>query len=133
MQGLKPLVSCALVSVVIFAAGCSSRITNLTPTVMPREARGLYHFEAEWTSNQRSRNLLEDDIKAYVVANEQFYPMERVPQMKDRWETRVPIPATSNSLQYYYRWDYNTAQMGYNAANSIQSQPYKVEIVNDLK
>jgi hypothetical protein len=134
MQGLNAFLrGASLVSFLFLAAGCASRITNLTPTIAPREASGLYPFEAEWTSNQRSRELREEDIKGYVVVDEQFHPMERVPGMKDRWETRVPIPAGRESVHYYYKWDYHTARIGYNAANSIRSQPYRMEIVRDLE
>ncbi len=112
------------------AAGCTSTITNLTPSALPREASGLYQFEAEWTTTQRSRDLRQDTIEAYVVADQKMYPMERVPRIQDRWEAHVPIPPGTNVLYYQFKWDYGTAGFGRTVPNSLRSQTYRVEIVD---
>lgn len=113
--------------------GCSSQITNLTPSVLPRESSGLYHFETEWTSDQRSIQLRSADIQALVVVNGKFYPMERVPQMTNRWEAEVPI--TNNPVYYQYKWNYVTAGFGRDRThpNSLRSQEYRLEVVDSLK
>lgn len=117
----------------VLAAGCSSRITNLTPSVMPREKSGLYHFEGQWTSTQRSRELRQQDIRGYVVVDNKFYPMERVPLMANRWESEVPIPDTHRPIFYYFKWDYGTAGFGRDHPNSIRSELYRLEIADSLQ
>lgn len=110
-------------------AGCSSRITNLTPSALPREQSGLYHFETEWTSTQRTRNLAAETIKAFVVIDQKFHPMERVARMTNRWEAEIPIPASQNPVFYRFKWDYETAGFGKNVPNSLRSPEYRLEIV----
>jgi hypothetical protein len=130
MQGMHRRVSVALLGLALGAAGCASRITNLTPTVQPKSPTGLYTFEAEWTSNQRTRELERDAIQAYVVIDQKFYPMAPVPRMPDRWETRVPIEEGQSPVFYYYKWDYRTAGFGRTNPNSIRSQTYRLELVD---
>lgn len=123
----------ALALAVALVTGCSSQITNLTPSVLPRESSGLYHFETEWTSNQRSLQLRSADIQALVGVNGKFYPMERVPQMTNRWEAEVPL--TNSPVYYQYKWNYVTAGFGRDRAhpNSLRSQEYRLEVVDSLK
>ena len=111
-------------------AGCASRVTNLTPTTAPAETSGLYHFETEWDTNQRSVNLRRDDIKAYVVIDQKFYPMSRVPRMEDRWEANVPIPDASVPVYYYYKWDYGQAGFGQVNPNSFRSPLYRLQVLS---
>ncbi|MBL9138526.1 MAG: hypothetical protein JNK85_21845 [Verrucomicrobiales bacterium] len=115
--------------VLMAATGCASRITNLTPSALPREPSGLYHFEVEWTSTQRSRELRPDTIKGFVVIDEKFYPMERVSKMKDRWEAEVPVSEAQNTVFYHYKWEYGTAGFGRVVPNSIRSPVHRLEIV----
>lgn len=110
-------------------AGCSSQMTNLTPTALPREASGLYHFETEWTTDQRSRNLAAEEIRAFVVVDQKFHPMERVARMTNRWEAEIPVPAGKSVLYYRFKWDYGTAGFGRTVPNSVRSQEYRLEIV----
>lgn len=134
MQGCQRLSLAVLVLPwLAVATGCSTRVTNLTPSVLPREASGLYHFESEWTSTQRSLELRSADIKGYVVVDHKFYPMERVPQMTNRWEAEVPL--TNNPVYYLFKWNYETAAMGRGRSNpnSFRSQEYRLEIVENLK
>lgn len=112
----------------LMTVGCVSHITNLTPSVVPHEESGLYHFEVEWTSNQRTRELRQDLIQAHVVLDERLYPMERVPLMTNRWEAEVPVPAAKNPVHYYFKWNYATAGFGRNHPNSLRSPPYRLEI-----
>lgn len=118
----------AAMFLVLAATGCASRITNLTPSALPREPSGLYRFEVEWTSTQRSRELRPDTIKGFVVVDEKFYPMERVPKMKDRWEAEVPVSEGQNTVFYQYKWEYGTAGFGKVVPNSIRSPVHRLEI-----
>jgi hypothetical protein len=113
--------------------GCASRITNLTPSALPKESSGLYHFEVEWTSTQRSRELRPDTIKGFVVIDEKFYPMERVARMKDRWEAEVPVSDANNTVFYQYKWEYGTAGFGKVVPNSIRSPQHRLEIFAPAK
>lgn len=112
----------------MITAGCSSTITNLTPTTLPGESSGLYHFETEWDTNQRSVGLRASDIKAYVMVDGQFHPMQRVPGMTNRWEALVPLPKGRNPIFYQYKWEYPTAGWGHNNLNSHRSQLYRLEV-----
>ncbi len=113
------------------AAGCSSRISNLTPSVLPREKSGLYRFEAQWTSNQRSVGLRSADIRGFVVMEQVTHPMERVSQMTNRWEAQVPLPKDRNPVFYFYKWEYDTAGFGQANPNSVRSPQYRLEVVGD--
>jgi hypothetical protein len=128
MQRLNGWYHGLLGATLVLAAGCRSSITNLTPSVVPRAEGGLYHFEAEWTSNERARQLRQDDIDAYLVIDQKFFPLERVPGMTNRWEGRVPLAAEESPFFYYYKWDYTTAGFGRIEPNSIRSRDYRLEI-----
>lgn len=127
MQGIPCRIP-ALLAALMFAAGCSSTISNLTPTAASRETSGLYHFETEWTTTQRTRNLRQEDIRAFVVLDQKFYPMERVPNMTNRWEADVPIPAGKNPVYYYFKWEYATAGFNRTHPNSVRSEEYRLEL-----
>lgn len=129
---LLPAPVLALLLLAFAGAGCTSRVTNLTPTALPREANGLYHFEAEWNSTQRTRDLRAETIRGWVVLDHKFYPMERVPKLKDRWESEVPIARTNRTAYYYFKWDYATAGFGHDNPNSFRSKLYRVEITDPV-
>lgn len=115
------------------AAGCSSRVTNLTPSGLPREESGLYHFETEWETTQRTVGLRASDIKAYVVVDQQAYPMQRVAKMTNRWEAEIALPKGKSPLYYFYKWDYPTAGWGHDNPNSRRSQTYRLELLEPSK
>lgn len=119
----------ALGFLLLFGAGCASHITNLTPTTVQAESSGLYHFEAEWETNQRSVNLRQDDIKAFVVIDQKFYPMARVARMVNRWETKIPLRDPAVPVYYYYRWDYGAAGFGQVNPNSVRSGQYRLQVL----
>ncbi len=128
MQGIQCWIP-SLLAAAFLAAGCSSRVSNLTPTTAPRESSGLHHFETEWTSNQRTRNLRQADIRAFVVVDQRLYPMQRIPLMTNRWEADVPLPEGKNPVFYHFKWEYSTAGFGRDHPNSIRSPEYRLELV----
>ena len=107
-------------------SGCVST-ASLTPNRVPRNADGLYHFEAVWESNQRS--IIKESIKAYVLIGTETYPMQPTPVVKDRWETLAPIPASQKSVSYRYKFDYLYNSIPKPKSNSRLSAPYQLEIV----
>ena len=129
MQGIRCRIP-GLLAALVLAAGCTSRVSNLTPTASPRESSGLHHFESEWTSTQRTRNLRQSDIRAFVVLDQKLYPMERIPGMTNRWEADVPLPAGKNPVFYHFKWEYATAGFGQTHPNSIRSPEYRLELVD---
>lgn len=130
MEGMKRLIPGLCAALLIVAtAGCSSRVTNLTPSGLPREEGGLYHFETEWETTQRSVELRASDIRAWVVVDQKAYPMQRVPKMTNRWEADLVLPKDKAVLYYFYKWDYLTAGWGHNNVNSRRSQQYRLEVL----
>lgn len=131
MQGMQRLASLGVAAgLLVLVAGCSSTVTNLTPTTQITETSGLYHFETEWETNQRSVGLRASDIKAFVVVDEQFHPMQRVPGMTNRWEALVPLPKDKGAVYYFYKWEYTTAGWGgASHLNSRRSPLYRLAVV----
>jgi hypothetical protein len=109
-------------------AGCSTTLTNLTPSQYPRNASGVYHFEAAWQSNEQ--NLVTDSIKPYVVIGLEAYPMLPVGVVRNRWETLVPIPADKEFVNYRYKFDYEYRTIPVHRANSKLSPSYQLQILN---
>lgn len=135
MQGPKRWLESGKTTVLVAlmaAAGCTSHVSNLTPTGLPREESGLYHFETQWDTNQRSVGLRSADIKAYVVIDQQMHPMQRVPNMTNRWEADIVITNRAAPIYYFYKWDYPTAGWGHDNLNSRRSQQYRLELQDPL-
>jgi hypothetical protein len=100
----------------------------LTPVEQPRNANNLYPVEVTFKSQQQS--LRWDSIQAFVVANGEAIPMRPVPMVKNRWEGYVPVPPTTNSVTYRFKFDYLYNRVGKGAApDSIVSPPYKLKVV----
>jgi hypothetical protein len=112
----------------LFMAGCaSSSISNLTPSQYPRNASGLYHFEASWTTTQTT--IMPETITAAVQIGDNRYEMHHVALVQDRWETFVPIPADSDEIFYHYKFDFMVGEMGGPRPDSLMSKEYKMRIV----
>lgn len=119
----------SLLCLAVLLAGCKSiQLTNLTPRRLPRNADGLYPFEAVWRSRQQA--LREDSTQAAVVLGEQVYPMQPVPLVKHRWETLVPVPASKRFVYYHYKFDFEYYGFPVARSNSHRSQTYQLEIVD---
>ena len=122
MKRLFPLVLLPLL-----LAGCGT-MNNLTPTQQKRSATGLYPFEVEWVSRQQS--LRPESIKAYVVIDFDYYPMQLTPMLPHRWETLVPIAADKKNVNFRYKFDYEYNAIPVPANDSTLSPPYQLHIVN---
>ncbi|MCD6339785.1 MAG: hypothetical protein J7M29_10455 [Verrucomicrobia bacterium] len=111
------------------ACGCATnRITNLTPSQLPRSPNGLYTFEARWDSNQRS--LRKRTLKGYVVIRTNFYPMHKIPRTLNRWEAVVPIPETNRFVNYRYKFEYLYNSIPIPRPDSKLSPSYQLQIID---
>ncbi len=108
--------------------GCSTTITNLTPSHAPRNANNLYPFEVALATDQTS--IRGDTLKAYVLVGQDIFPMQPVQLLKNRWEALVPVPASTNYLYYRYKFDYTYDSIPKPANSSRLSTTYQLEIVD---
>lgn len=112
----------------LLLTGCSTTITNLTPSQLPRSQNNLYPFEVALDTTQRS--MVEDSVKAAVIVGLETYPMQRTPMLKNRWDTLVPVPAGTNFLHYRYKFEYEYNAVPQRRQSSMLSPMYTLEIVN---
>ena len=115
----------ALLLLPLLFVGCSS-ITNLTPSKYPRNTTGMYHVEAAWKTEQRS--IRADSMKPIVMIGQNTYEMTKVPVVRDRWETVIPIPADKNAAHYRFRFDYKVNAFPVGHEDSSMSPEYKLEV-----
>ena len=108
-------------------AGCTTTISNLTPTRQARNTTGLYPFEVAWQSSQQS--LRKESIKPYVMIGMESYPMQPTPIIKNRWETLVPIPAGKDIVNYRFKFDYEYNAIPVPRQNSKMSPSYQLQIL----
>jgi hypothetical protein len=110
--------------------GCTtSTITRLTPRQTSRSADGLYPIEATLRSDQQS--LRWETIQASVLVGSQEYPMHMTPLMTNRWETLVPIPQGSDSVEYRIKLDYYYNAFGVPPQETtMTSKTYKLKIAD---
>ena len=120
--------SLLLVLAALCLSGCATTITNLTPGNLPRNANNLYPFEVTLETSEAS--IREDTIKPFVMIGENIYPMQAVQMVKNRWETLVPIPASTNYVYYRYKFDYTYDRIPKPGNSSRLSTTYKLEIVD---
>src|SRR5688572_9943483 len=118
---------CALAAMVLLT-GCSTTITNLTSSHVPRTADNLYPFEVALETSQAS--MKENSLQAFVLLGADVYPMRPVEMLKNRWETAVPIPASTNYVYYRYKFEYLYDRVGGPGKNSRLSTTYQLEIVD---
>lgn len=110
-------------------SGCTtSSVTSLTTSRQPRNASGVYPIEFVWDSNQQT--LIESSIKPYVIINHDSYPMRPALDIKNRWETVVPIPADKNYITYKFKVDYLYRSFGKPQKDSRLTASYRLDIVD---
>jgi hypothetical protein len=90
----------------LLITGCSTPITftNLTARQQQRNANNLYPVEVSVYSRQKT--LEWGTIQPYVKVGQELYPMHLTSLMTNRWETLVPIPATTKEITYRYKMDF---------------------------
>jgi hypothetical protein len=128
MLMLKKLTPVVLLGLLL--AGCaSSTITRLTPRQVARSSDGLYPIEATLHSDQQS--LRWETIEASVLIGSQTYPMHMTLLMTNRWETLVPVPANTDTIEYRIKLDYYYNAWGVPPQeDSMVSRVYKLKIAD---
>jgi len=112
----------------LLLAGCTSTITNLTPTKQARNASGLYPVEVAWDS--REQVVRSETLTPYVVVEFESYKMHPTLGMKNRWEAQIPVPPDKTVVPYHFRVDYQYNSFGEPKPGSKLSQGYKLEILD---
>ena len=113
--------------VTVLLAGCTSTITNLTPSKQVRNASGMYPVAVEWDTRQQS--VRASTLTPYVVVGFESYPMRSTLGMHNRWETVIPVPPDKSVVPYHIRFDYEYNSFGKPEKSSRLSGGYRLEIV----
>ena len=109
-------------------AGCSSSITNLTPSRLVRNSDGTYRVEAAWRTTEQT--IRPETIKPSVMVGEKNYPMQPELVVSDRWEAFVPVPADQKLTHYQFRFDFLRNAIPKIVEDSKLSETYTLEIVD---
>jgi hypothetical protein len=125
---VQQAVALGVLAVLVMVSGCSTTISNLTPTQHPRNADNLYPFEVTFDTNQKT--VREHSLKPFVMIGSQLYPMQPAPMLKNRWEAQVPIGANTNHVYYRYKFDYEYDRIPKPGESSRLSPEYQLEIVD---
>ncbi|MBI5774219.1 MAG: hypothetical protein HZA89_10805 [Verrucomicrobia bacterium] len=118
-----------LAALAVLGAGCTTTtITNLTPQRLQRNDAGLYPVEIVFDSNQQS--LRHETINPMVQVGAESYPMKRAPVVPKRWETVIPVPASTNLIHYQVRVDFEYNRIPEARPDSKLSPPYSLQITD---
>jgi hypothetical protein len=118
----------SLLALTVWLTGCTSVITNLTPQKYTRKGDDLYHVEFQWDSRQQS--IVPGSLKPQVLIGTEFFPMEPVSIVTNRWETLIPVPADQKLIHYQFKVDYQYYGMPSRGSSSRLSPPYRLEIID---
>jgi hypothetical protein len=116
-----------LVSLLLLA-GCTTTITNLTPSTAKRSPTGLYPFEVELDTRQYC--IRRDTLAPYVVVSDQVYAMKPTLGLKNRWETVVPVPADREFVNYRFKFNYKTRSIPEPRPSSKLSRPFQLQVLD---
>lgn len=112
----------------LMLTGCATVFTNLTPTRQPRNANNLYPVEVRFDSRQQA--LRWDTIQAYVLVGADALPMRKVPNVPNRWEALVPVPAGAAKADYRYKFDFLYNEFGGPQTDSRSSLRYELHVMD---
>ena len=115
-----------LTAALFIGCGTTSTVTQLTPRTQTRNAEGLYPVEIEFRSNMQA--LKKETLKPYLQVGDSNYPMRRTPRMEHRWETLMPVPATTNLVNYKVKVDFEYNAIPVAKPDSVLSAPYQLQI-----
>lgn len=123
MKRLKPTATAFLAGML---SGCAPHYVNLTPDLLPRAATHDYPFEVEWQTRRSGAN--NPEVRAYVVIDQQFFPLQRVPQTENRFEGRAPISGGCQTMLYRYKFDYFYPGLPGKVVSSDWSPEYRLKL-----
>ena len=112
----------------LLLAGCTTTITNLTPSTQKRQADGLYPVEVELDT--RNRGIRQETIQPYVLVGTQIYPMQQTLNLKNRWETLVPVPADKEFVNYQFKFNYDQRGIPRPTPGSRLSRPFQLQVLD---
>ena len=115
-----------LAAALLAGCGTTSTITQLSPRTQTRNAEGLYPVEIEFRSNLQA--LKKETLKPYLQVGESNYPMRRTQRMEHRWETLLPIPASTNRVDYRVKVDFEYNAIPVAKPDSVLSAPYQLQV-----
>jgi hypothetical protein len=118
----------ALCLSLLLLPGCTTTITNLTPKTAKRNVTGLYPFEVVLDTCQRS--IRGSTLEPYVIIGDNSYPMQPTPQVDNRWETLVQIPAGKEFINYRFKFNYEYNSIPKAKRGSKLSAPYQLHLVD---
>jgi hypothetical protein len=124
-MNLKRNVAVLSAAVGLALSGCSTTISNLTPSRQVRNANNIYPFEVQFQTAQKS--IKQNTIKPYVIIGTETYPMQPTPMLKGRWEAQVPVAATNNFVHYRYKFDYEYDRIPTAGQSSRLSPTYQMQ------
>jgi hypothetical protein len=106
--------------------GTTNTVTLLSPRTQTRNSEGLYPVEIEFRSNMQA--LKKETLKPYLQLGEDNFPMRRTPRMDHRWETLLPVPASTNLATYRVKVDFEYNAIPAPKSNSVLAGPYQLSI-----
>ncbi|HEY0455585.1 MAG TPA: hypothetical protein VGE41_04380 [Verrucomicrobiae bacterium] len=126
MAKLTKLVPVLLLALLFI--GCeNTRIINLTPTTLPRNANGLYLIEMAIETDLKA--LREASVTPMVIVGFEKYPMKETLKMQHhRFEALVPISTDKSFIEYHFKVDYEYNKFGKPGKGSMRSPDYKLTI-----
>lgn len=119
--------SIVLLSSLLFT-GCTTTITNLTPSTQKRDPGGLYPFEVALDTTER--RIREETLQPYVLIGPQSFPMQPTLMLKNRWETLIPISPDKEHVNYRFKFDYKYNSIPEPRPGSRLSRPYQLQILD---
>ena len=112
----------------LLLAGCTTTITNLTPSTQRRNPNGLYPVEV--ALDTREYCIRKETLKPYVLVGSRIYPMQPTLMLKDRWETLVPVPANMEYVNYRFKFNYDLRSIPEPTPSSKLSRPFQLQILD---
>lgn len=113
-------------ALLLTGCGSTNTVTLLSPRTQVRNQEGLYPVEIEFRSNMQA--MRKETLKPYLQLGDDNYPMRRTPRMEHRWETLLPVPASTNLATYRVKLDFEYNAIPAPKSNSVLAGPYQLSI-----
>ncbi|HTH48845.1 MAG TPA: hypothetical protein VMB21_15130, partial [Candidatus Limnocylindria bacterium] len=93
---------------------------------VPPVSGSVYPFEVQWNSPRRGAN--NANVSATVVVGTNSFPMTRVPNTVNRWESHVALPTGQSVVPYYFKFDYDYPGLPKRIEASDRSPEYTLTV-----